>query len=82
MYQGAFLVIRKYKRRIYFVRFKYLFFIFSHVNAKNFEIRGMVKIELSSRTILTKLKEEYIAYENENFYRINEKTKCKVRKHV
>ncbi|XP_050302961.1 uncharacterized protein LOC126740816 isoform X2 [Anthonomus grandis grandis] len=46
-------------------------------NTKNFDIRGIMKIDLPTGSVLTKWKEEYISYENENFYRINEKTKNK-----
>ncbi|XP_048521645.1 uncharacterized protein LOC109544256 isoform X2 [Dendroctonus ponderosae] len=49
----------------------------SKVNPKNFEIRGLMKIQASFnvKSDLIKCKEEYIAYENENFYRINERNK-------
>ncbi|XP_060533737.1 uncharacterized protein LOC132706420 isoform X2 [Cylas formicarius] len=46
-------------------------------DAKNFEIRGLVKFQLPNQKIITKLNEDYIAYENEIFYRINSKMKTK-----
>ncbi|CAG9770787.1 unnamed protein product [Ceutorhynchus assimilis] len=47
------------------------------VNPKNFEIRGILKIEFLSNISLIKLKEEYIAYENENLFRVNDKSRTK-----
>ncbi|KAL1502417.1 hypothetical protein ABEB36_007559 [Hypothenemus hampei] len=49
------------------------------VNPKNFDIRGVIKMQVtgSNKPDLIKSKDEYIAYEDEKFYRVNVKTKIK-----
>lgn len=52
--------------------------LFYSSNAKNFEIRGVMKIHCSGQNWLIKQKDEYVLYENENLFRVINSTRKKV----